>query len=68
MLIILIGIINLLFEHVRVHKIAMHCSAENIASWKLMEKLGMKKEAYFKDHSFKNGKWCDDLSYGLLNK
>ena len=56
-----------------VHRIFAECAPENKASWKLMEKIGMKREAHFrKNVSFHKDKYgqpiyWDTYVYALLN-
>ena len=62
------ALVDKIFATFNVHKLVAICDAENIASYKVMEKLGMTKEAHYKEHSWRRDKWCDDLVYSLLNK
>lgn len=56
-----------------VHRIYAETAPQNIASWKLMEKLGMTREAHFKEnvsfHNDKNGNpiYWDTYVYAILN-
>ena len=55
-----------LLENYSVHKYVAHCDANNAASERIMQKLGMHKEADFKSN-FKIGEtWRDEFAYGLL--
>lgn len=60
------AMIDYLFTELNAHKIVAICMAENIGSWKVMEKLGMQREAHLKQHSLHQGKYSDDLIYGLI--
>jgi len=60
-------LINYLFNTVQLSKLVAHCSTINTASWKIMEKLGFKREAEFKMHTKLNEDWFDDYGYGLIN-
>ena len=62
-----IALVNKLFEELKIHKLVAICDTENIPSFKIMEKLGMKKEAHYKDHSWRRDKWCDEYVYSLFN-
>lgn len=55
-----------LFHEVHVHKVIAHCVVENEASWRLMAKLGMQREALFRDYTRLDGAWRDAVVYGLL--
>lgn len=35
---------------------------------KLVERLGFRKEAHFKESYYANGQWNDDLIYALLQR
>jgi len=54
------------------HRIFAECNSRNTASWKLLEKLGMRREAHFVKNRYidtdENGKplWQDTFVYGLL--
>lgn len=55
-----------LFGAIGVRKVVAHCTVENEPSWRLMEKLGMQREACFREHTRLDGKWRDAFFYGLL--
>lgn len=59
-------LIDHLFREVSVHKVVAHCVVDNEASWRLMEKLGMHREAVFRDYTKLGGTWRDACYYGLL--
>lgn len=60
------ALIAFLFSTLDVHKVVAICMAENIGSWKVMEKLGMEREACLKQHTLHHNSWSDDLMYGLI--
>jgi [ribosomal protein S5]-alanine N-acetyltransferase len=55
------------FRTLRCHRVIATCQPENPASWRIMEKLGMRREAHFRKalHQ-KNGVWWDEYFYALL--
>ncbi len=55
-----------MFRSIRVRKVIAHCVPENVASWRLMEKLGMQREGILRQHSTLHGAWIDEYLYGLL--
>lgn len=55
-----------LFDVVRVRKLIALCVADNEPSWRLLEKLGMQREAHLREYSRLGGAWRDELVYGLL--
>jgi RimJ/RimL family protein N-acetyltransferase len=43
------------------------CQPENVASWRVMEKLGMRREAHFRQALYQeSGEWWDEYFYALL--
>jgi len=55
-----------LFGTVGVRKAIALCVADNEPSWRLMEKLGMQREACLREYSKLDGQWRDEFVYGLL--
>lgn len=56
-----------LFAEIGVRKLVAYCVAENEPSWRLMEKLGMRREAHtVKDSLHRNRGWLDGFTYALL--
>jgi RimJ/RimL family protein N-acetyltransferase len=62
------AIITFGFTHMHLHKIIARSDALNVASWKLMEKIGMKREAHFRHHRFQKGEWRDKFEYAILKE
>jgi RimJ/RimL family protein N-acetyltransferase len=54
------------FNVLSLHRIYADTTNENTASWKVMERLGMRKEACLKQSEFRDGKWLDSLTYAIL--
>ena len=54
------------FGTLGLHRVWARCSANNPASEKGMEKIGMKKEGYFRQCRLKNGRWDDEPRYAIL--
>jgi [ribosomal protein S5]-alanine N-acetyltransferase len=54
------------FNEFCLHSIEANVNPDNASSIKLLEKFGFKKEAYFKEDYFYNGKFCDSVIYSLL--
>lgn len=55
-----------LFNELNKHRITTSIDPENTKSIKLIETLGFRKEAHFKQSLFINNKWVDDLVYSIL--
>lgn len=54
------------FDRAGLHRISARCDARNTASWRVMEKLGMRREAHFREHAIFKGGWDEEYVYALL--
>jgi RimJ/RimL family protein N-acetyltransferase len=54
------------FEGLDLHRIFARCASGNVASWQLMERLGMRREAHFREHLLVKGNWGDEYLYAIL--
>lgn len=54
------------FRDLGLHRIIGRCDARNKASARVMEKLGMRREAHFLENEFVKGEWSDELVYAIL--
>ncbi|HEY2048880.1 MAG TPA: GNAT family protein [Caulobacteraceae bacterium] len=55
------------FSTLHCHRVIATCQPENAASWRVMEKLGMRREAHFRQGLYqKTGEWWDEYFYALL--
>jgi RimJ/RimL family protein N-acetyltransferase len=54
------------FDGLGLHRIIGRCDGRNTASAKLMEKLGMRREAHFIQNEIVKGEWTDELVYAML--
>lgn len=54
------------FETARLHRIVGRCDARNAPSARLMERLGMRREAHHLANEFLKGEWTDELLYAIL--
>lgn len=66
------ALIDYAFDTLRAHRITAECNQENVRSWKLMERLGMRREGEFKQNVYfrrdSNGNpiWQDTYEYAVL--
>jgi RimJ/RimL family protein N-acetyltransferase len=60
------ALIDLGFHHFRLHRIFAQLDARNTSSARLCERLGMTKEAHFRQDLWSKGEWTDSMHYGLL--
>ena len=60
-------LIRLCFEDLGLRRVTANCFADNTASWRLMERVGMRRETYaVKESLHRSGEWLDTMGYGLL--
>jgi RimJ/RimL family protein N-acetyltransferase len=60
-------LIRLSFEELGLRRLVAHCFAANEASWRLMERVGMRREVHtVKESLHRSGEWMDGMSYALL--
>jgi len=48
------------------HRIYARCDARNEPSWRLMERLGMRREAHFRQLAMFKGGWDEEFYYAIL--
>ena len=61
------GLMARCFVELGIHRVYATCFADNVASWHLMEKLGMRREAHnVKDSMHRDRGWVDGFTYALL--
>lgn len=52
-----------------VHRVEASCFIENAASWRVMEKVGMRRESHtVKESLHRDGTWHDGLTYAALTE
>ena len=65
------ALINHCFDAFHLHRVNAVCNPENIGSWRVLEKCGMRREACFlkKCRYVKHGviRWEDELEYAILS-
>ena len=56
------------FDELGAHKVVGMCNSMNKSSATLMERIGMTKEAVFKEELFWRNQWTDQYNYSILEK
>ena len=56
------------FEKMKLHRIIATCQPQNIPSYRIMEKIGMRREGYFKKCIPKGNEWWDEYYYAILDE
>jgi RimJ/RimL family protein N-acetyltransferase len=54
------------FEEAGLHRITANADARNVASIRVMERVGMRREAQFVQGANEKGEWVDEVEYAIL--
>jgi RimJ/RimL family protein N-acetyltransferase len=60
------AILNAAFGKLNMHRVWATCDMRNHASYRVMEKLGMRREACFAKDVFQRGEWRNSYLYAVL--
>ena len=60
------GLLAYVFAELGLHRVQATTRPENRGSWRVMERLGMRREGHLREASFHEGVWTDVLIYGIL--
>jgi ribosomal-protein-alanine N-acetyltransferase len=55
------------FSQLNLHRVFATCDPSNVASANVLEKIGMQREGYLREHKWAKGKWRDSLLYAILD-
>lgn len=60
-------LLRICFEDLRLRRVTANCFADNERSWRLMERIGMRREVCtVRESLHRSGEWLDGLGYALL--
>jgi RimJ/RimL family protein N-acetyltransferase len=59
-------IVELAFAGLGAHRVSGRLDARNERSARVLERLGMRREAHFLENEFVKGEWTDELVYAVL--
>jgi RimJ/RimL family protein N-acetyltransferase len=59
-------LLRLGFDDLGLHRIVAEADARNVGSLRVMEKLGMRREADLRENEYLKGEWVDSTIYGML--
>lgn len=59
-------LLRLGFEDLGLHRVVGRCDARNLASARLMQRLGMRREAHLVQNELVKGEWTDEFVYAML--
>lgn len=57
-----------LFDEWDLHRVVAECDEENVASWRLLERLGFRREAHLIENLFFKGAYCNEYHYAMLGR
>ena len=61
------ALLRICFEDLGLRRVIAQCFADNVASWRLMEKLGMRRETHsVRESLHRRGEWLDGFAYAIL--
>jgi RimJ/RimL family protein N-acetyltransferase len=60
------AMLRLGFEGLGLHRIMGRCDGRNRRSARVMERIGMRREAHLVENEFVKGEWTDELVYAIL--
>jgi RimJ/RimL family protein N-acetyltransferase len=62
------AIIAYCFETIHAHRVVANCFLANESSWRLMERVGMRRELHaVRDALHRSGRWLDSVGYAILS-
>lgn len=61
------SLLGYLFDGRGKHRVAAACDARNVASARVLERLGLRREGHLRESTWAKGEWTDDLLYALLD-
>ena len=62
------AIISFGFEQLHLHRISATCDPHNVASRRVLEKLGMRREGHLLEDSWQKEEWRDSYLYAILER
>lgn len=62
------AMVDIGFRELGLHRVSSWCIAENTASARVLERLGLRLEGRLRENVFFKGRWWDTLLYGLLER
>lgn len=54
------------FDGLHLHRMVARADARNVASVRVMERAGLRREALFRENEWVKGEWTDEVVYALL--
>lgn len=61
-------LLDYLFGELNLHRVRAICHVDNLASAKLLKRVGMRREAEFIENIWFKGEWISEYWYGILHR
>ncbi|KKC35483.1 hypothetical protein WH87_15500 [Devosia epidermidihirudinis] len=62
------AVFDLAFGHFRIHRVFARSDGRNHHSIKLMQQLGLRLEAHYREHALFQGEWDEELHFAILDR
>ncbi|GAT71185.1 GNAT family N-acetyltransferase [Planomonospora sp. ID91781] len=62
------ALLELAFDGLDLHRVAARLDGRNTASARVLERLGMRREAHLVENEWVKGEWTDELVYAILQR
>lgn len=62
------ALLDIAFDHFHIHRVFAKCDGRNHHSIKLLQKLGMRLEAHYREHALFQGEWDEELHFAILDR
>ncbi len=60
------AVVDFAFRELNLHRIWAECDPRNPGSWRVLEKIGMRREAHFRENARTDDGWADSFIYAVL--
>jgi RimJ/RimL family protein N-acetyltransferase len=61
-------LLDYLFGDLELHRVRAICDVENVASARLLERVGMRREGHFVESFWTKGRWSSEYWYAILRR
>lgn len=61
-------LLDYLFAELNLHRVRAICDADNLASARLLERIGLRREGHFIENIWFKGRWGSEYSYAVLRR
>lgn len=62
------AILDLAFDHFKIHRVFARCDGHSHRAAKLLQRLGMRLEAHYREHALFQGEWDEELHFAILDR